>query len=431
MIGDRGTCGASLALPPLRCPPLRWPSLSSARFWGWTAMSRRAWWLAGGLVLAYLGLTAWAWSGAAAVLTAESDRRYPDAWLDFSGVLEASNGGVVTPVLHAGIHSPVVIAGGQVFIFAAASSLFAIATIHRLRGQWTGWVLAVLVLALSLLPVFWSSHLALASQSLMFTSETLWLASVVWLCSARRGEMRPLIANATAIALLALVHPGAMLAILPAQFVLLAWWGRQERSGRAAFAAMMSMIPFAVFAGIRVWQIADRDEWPLAALVANLVNGDDSFRDYALAWTSVSNAPALSELRLMTWTDDSVLPRAFDDLLMPGASPWILLAACLAVGLILALVAGVRLRVTLAGFLGLVLALAPLTAFAYAAWAASGNDIAISALAFLPLAAIAALVLPATIPHRPERPERARRAALAEVTSRWVSPGAPVERAVS
>lgn len=426
-MAHRGVFGDNLGQPP---------TAQAGEFVGpilGDSMSRRAWWLASGLVLAYLGFVSWAWSGKAAAFTAESDRRLTTTWLDFAGVLDASDGGVLTPVLYASISSPVLIAGIQVIMFAVASSLLAIATVRRLRGHWAGWVLAVLVLVLSLLPTFWSSHFALASQSLMYTAAILWLASVVWLCSARRGEMGPIIANAVTVALLALVQPGVLLALLPAQFVILARWGRYERSGRAAFAAMMSIIPFAVFAGIRVWQIADRDGSPFATLARSLVSSDASFRDYALAWTWVSNAPTLSSLRLMTWTDESALPRSIDSLLMPEASPWTLLAACLAMGLLLALMAGVRLRFSLAGLVGLVCALAPLALVAFADRAMSGDGVGVGSTvaSLLPLLAVAALVLPATIPQRPERPERARRAALADVTSRWVSSGAPVERAVS
>lgn len=400
-------------------------------------MSRRAWWLASGLVLAYLGFTAWAWSGEEAVRVGDSYRTYPNSWLDFSGVLDTLNGGVATPFIYASLHQPVLIAGQQVFMFAIATSLLALATLHRLRGQWVGWVLASMVLAISLLPVFWSSHLVLAPESLVFTAATLWLASVVWLTSARRGEWRPLIANTAAFALLALVRPGAMLVLLPAQFILLVWWGRDERSGRAAFAAMLATIPFAAFAGFRVWQIAVADQWPLASLAGALVDDEASFRDYALAFTwawdlpaqvSGGVAPALSSLHLMTWTDDAALPRSLDSLLMPSASPWLLLGLCLATGTLLGFAAGARPRVRLAGVAGLVLAIAPLACFVFFGWAVSGLDFGRVVLPFLPMAAIAALVLPATIP---QRPERAKRAALADVTSRWTSPVAPVEGALS
>ena len=446
-------------------------------------MSRRAWWMAGGLVFAYLGFTAWAWAGAAAGRTDDSYRYYPERWLDFSGILEPLNGGVLASAVYAVLHDPVLIAGAQVLVFALASSLLAIAVVHRLRGHWTGWVLAVGVLAISLLPVFWSSHLVLASESLMFTAATLWLASAVWLSSARRGEIRPLVANTSAIALLAVVRPQAMLALLPAQLVLLVWWGRYERSGRAAFAAIASIIPFAGFAALRVWQIADHDRWPLRYVLHNLVAKDSSFRDYALSrmppcelvtaglagptpWPSTlalettmpsacpdsfmwltSNASDASAwvpeipsqsitafladllgLRLVSWTGDAALPRSFDSLLMPNASPWILLGGAFAAGILLAILAGVRPRITFLGVVGVMFALVPIIGFIFVVWAVDGLDFGRHVFPFLPLAASAALVLPATICARPER---VRRAALRDATSRWASPVTSLEQAVS
>ncbi len=442
-------------------------------------MSRRAWWLAGLLVLAYVAYTAWAWAGAPAVMTDDSYRYFGARWLDFSGVLEPLNGGVATALLFALIHEPVLIAGVQVLAFAAASSLLALAVVVRLRGHWTGWLLAIGVLVISLMPVFWSSHLALASESLMFTAANLWLASVVWLTTARRGEAGPLVANAAAIALLALVRPQAMLALVPAQIVILVWWGRYERSGRAAFAAMTTMVPFAAFAAYRVWQVADHDRWPFRYALHNLVAKDSSFRDYALArmpqcelvtaglsgptpwpstmaletdlpsacpetflwfasdatlastWVREIPSQALSGfaadlpgLTLLRWTQDTALPRQLDGFLMPGPSPWLLILAALATGALLAAFAGVRPRVTFRAVIGLCLALVPIIAFVFTVWAVDGLDFGRHVFPFLPLAAVAALVLPATMPSRTERPRGAR---LGEISTKWTRPQAASE----
>jgi hypothetical protein len=301
----------------------------------------------------------------------------------------------------------------------------------------------------------------------------------VWLTSARRGEIGPLVANAAAIASLALVRPQAMLALVPAQVVLLIWWGRYERSGRAAFAAAASMLPFIAFAGYRVWQIADHDRWPLRYALHNLVAKDSSFREYALArmpscelvtqglsgptpWPSTmaletslpsacpetfawftSNAASvttwvreipsqalsgftadLQGLTLVRWTDDTALPSAVDGLLMPGSSPWIPLLAALAIGVLLAAFAGVRPRVSFLAVVGLTIALVPLIAYLFTVWAVDGLDFGRHVFPFLPLIAVAALVLPATIPSRPERPRRGR---LRELSTTWTAPPGAAE----
>lgn len=429
------------------------------------------------MLVAYGVVAALAWAGSPAVRIDDTYRYLTERWPDFSAVLEPLNGGVATALLYAVVRDPVLIAGTQVLAFAAASALLALAVIRRLRGHWTGWLLAAFVLVISLLPVFWSSHLALASESLMFTAAMLWLASVVWLTTSRRGEIGPLVANAGAIAILALARPQAMLALVPAQFVILVWWGRFERSGRAALTAMASMVPFAAFAGYRVWQVAAHDRWPLRYALHNLVAKDSSFREYALArmpecglvtsglsgpapWPStmalettlpggcpdtfawltssatmvttwVREVPTealsgfaadLPRLALVRWTDDRALPAGLDEVLMPGASPWLLLGAALVIGMLLAAFAGVRPRVTVLGMLGLLVSLVPIIAFLFAVWAVDGLDFGRHVFPFLPFLAVAALVLPATIPSRPDRPRRAR---LSEIATTWTSRSSP------
>lgn len=371
-------------------------------------MSRREWRLAGGLVIACMCISACAGSGSGAEGVGDAYRSDASQWLDFSGASESFA------------------------MFAMATSLLGLAVIHRLRGHWTRWPLAAVVCVVSLLSVTWPSQFVLGTDDHMLTAVMLWLASAVWLSSARRGELRQLVASAAAIAFLALVSPGVMLALLAAQFVLLVWWGRYERSRAAALAAMTSAIPFAIFAGVRVWQVAVGDQWPVASLLGKAVHNEAAFRDYALVWTWAYELPskvaggfmpAILELRVTPGTDAAALPRSFDFFLITSASPWLLVGGCLVMGVLLGFLAGARPDVTLMAVMGVTLSIAPLIAFGFFQWEMRAVDFDRIAVPLLTLAAIAALVLPATIPHRRVR---ARRETLVDVTARWTSPVLPV-----
>jgi peptidoglycan/LPS O-acetylase OafA/YrhL len=101
---------------------------------------------------------------------------------------------------------------------------------------------------------------------------------------------------------------------------------------------------------------------------------------------------------------------------MPGPSPWLLILAALVAGALLAAFAGVRPRVTFRAVIGLCIALVPIIAFLFTVWAVDGLDFGRHVFPFLPFLAVAALVLPATMPSRTERPEGSR---LGEISTKW------------
>ena len=159
------------------------------------------------LIVGYIVLGLTLWRAQPASETFDSYRYFVDGEFSWEAVFEPLNGGIATPFTYAIVHDPTAIALVQVFMSAVAWSLLALAVLHRLRGFWTGWVIAVLVLLFSLEPVVWSSHFALASESLMFTAAALWLAFILWLAGAHHGRALPLVATTAAMAGLALTRP--------------------------------------------------------------------------------------------------------------------------------------------------------------------------------------------------------------------------------
>ena len=187
-------------------------------------MSTRSRWGAAGLVGLYLIWGLLAWSGKPAELVNDSYRFYPaERGLNWGAVFEPLNGGITTVVLFSTVYEPSAIAGIQVLAFMMASALLALGVLARLGGHWTGWVIATLALIISLQPAIWSTHMVLASESLAFTSVTLWLAAIVWLTALRQESWAGPVLLTGALGLVAATRPQMMLALVPGQLVLLVW----------------------------------------------------------------------------------------------------------------------------------------------------------------------------------------------------------------
>ena len=407
------------------------------------------------LIAAYATWNVVAWRGQPAIETFDSYRYVSPGDFNLMAIFEPLNGGFATSLLYALASEPTAISLLQVLIAVTAWSLLALAIVHRLTGSWIGWLLAVLVLLISMQSVFWSSHFALASESLAFSATVAWLASIVWLTSRHGSGTGAIVAVTLGMALMAATRPQAMLTLIPVQLVVLMWWARRESRPRALIPSVAALVPIAAFALYRVWQVSQHDRWPFRYALHNLVDKEPSFRAYALermppceaipaalggpspwndvlaldntminvcpdtylwfqsgatsVWNWVPAIPGatlqnfidiLPTLTLIRWNDISAWPAQLDAALMPALNPWIFLIGCLALGIVLAWLAGVRPRITMLGTLGVLIASASAASYVFLVWAADGVDHGRHVLPVLPLVGIAALVLPSVIPAR-------------------------------
>jgi hypothetical protein len=411
----------------------------------------------GGLILVacYAAVVFLMWGFQPAQETFDSYRYLGDWGWNPVMIFDALNGGFATSLLYVMAPEPILISFFQVFLSCLAWSLLALAILYRLQRTWVAWVLAITTLTLSLQSIFWSSHFAIASESLAFSATVTWLASIVWLASRSGSAVGPLIAITAALGLIAATRPQAMLALIPIQIVVLTWWARRENRQRTLVSAISALAPIAGFAAYRVWQVSQHDRWPFRYALHNLVDKEPSFRIYALermpacdgidnalagpapwnevlaldntmanlcpetflwfqsdatsVWNWVPSIPGLAlenffdilpSISLIRWNEISLWPSSIDFALMPNSNPWAFSITCLIAGILLAWAAAVRPRITLLSVVGTMIAIASAFGYVFLVWAADGVDLGRHVFPILPLIGVAALVMPSVMPRR-------------------------------
>lgn len=407
------------------------------------------------LFVAYVLWNLVAWGNQPAQETFDTYRYFGDWGWNLGAIFEPLNGGFAASLLYVIAPNPTLISLLQVVIAVVVWSLLALAIVHRLHGTWVAWALAIATLLTSLQSIFWSTHFALASESLAFSAAVMWLASIVWLTSREGTGTGPLIGLTLAMTLMAATRPQAMLALLPVQIVILTWWTRRESQTRSLRFAIPALIPIAGFALFRVWQISQHDRWPFRYALHNLVDKEPSFRAYALermppceaipaalsgpapwnevlaldgtmintcpetylwfqsnatsVWTWVPAIPGdairnfldvLPGTSLIRWNEIVGLPTSVDFALMPNSNPWVFIGLCLLIGIGLAIAAGVRPVVTPLALLGVIVSVMSVLGYVFLVWAADGVDFGRHVFPVLPLLGVAALIMPSTIPGR-------------------------------
>lgn len=407
------------------------------------------------LVACYAAVVFLMWGFQPAQETFDSYRYLGDWGWNPVMIFDALNGGFATSLLYVIAPEPILISFFQVLLSGLAWSLLALAILYRLQRTWVAWVLAITAMTLSLQSIFWSSHFAIASESLAFSATVTWLASIVWLASRSGSAVGPLIAITAALGLLAATRPQAMLALIPIQIVVLTWWARRENRQRTLVSAISALVPIAGFAAYRVWQVSQHDRWPFRYALHNLVDKEPSFRAYALermpacdaignalngaapwnevlaldntmanlcpetflwfqsdatsVWSWVPSIPGLalenffdilSSISLIRWNEISFWPSSIDFALMPNGNPWTFSITCLIAGILLAWLAGVRPRLTLLSVLGTMITIASASGYVFLVWAADGVDLGRHVFPILPLIGVAALIMPSVMPRR-------------------------------
>ena len=409
-----------------------------------------------GLLLgSYLALSLVFWAGQPAQENFDSYRYLGDWGWSLPEIFEPLNGGFATSLLYVALPDASAISLSQVILSAGAWAFLAFAVMRRLSPSWAAWVLAIGLLLLSWHSVFWSSHFAIASESLVFSAVVAWLGAVVFLAgSSSPGRLALTLLILTLVGV-AVTRPQAMLLLIPAQVVVLIWWNRREHQSRGLWIGLAALLPTAAWSAFRVFQVSQHDRWPFRYALHNLVEKEPSFRAYALermpqcdavtaalagpqpwddvlaldnsminvcpetyvwfqssatsVFTWVREIPietlanfiaVVPNIALVRWTEDRVLPDAIDQALMPRLNPWIFLIACFVVGSLLAIAAHVRPRVTPLAVFGTLIVILSVLGYVFAVWAADGRDLGRHVYPLLPLAGIAALTMPSVIPQR-------------------------------
>lgn len=406
----------------------------------------------------YTALSLLLWAGRPAESNFDSYRYLGDWGWQLWSILDPLNGGFATSLLYVIVPDQTAIGAIQVLIAVAAWGFLAFAIVRRLTGAWVGWLLAILVLTISLHSVFWSSHVALASESLAFSAAVFWLGAVVFLAGSGKPGGLALTLLTVGIAAIAITRPQAMLVLVPAQVVVLLWWTRRERRFTGLYAALPLLLAITAWSLFRVYQVSQHDRWPFRYALHNLVDKEPSFRAYVLermpacepipaalngpqpwndvlaldnaminlcpetyvwfrsdatstlTWISEIPFQALSNffqvvpsLTLVRWTDAKALPTMIDEGVLPSLNPWPFIIVALALGIAAMALSGAKPRVTVLSALGTIVAVVAALAYVFAVWAADGVDFGRHVYPIIPLIGVAALVLPATMPQRISR----------------------------
>lgn len=407
------------------------------------------------LIVSYVAWNLIAWGGQPAQETFDSYRYLGDWGLNFVAIFEPLNGGIATSLLYAVFPDPTAISLTQVLVSAIAWSLLALSVLYRLAGRWTAWVLAVVVLLISMHSVFWSAHFAVGAESLVLSAAVAWLASLVWVAAQTAPGVGSVLTMLLALFMIGLTRPQAFLALIPVQVVFLIWWARRERHSRVLSYAIPALLPMAAFAAYRVWQVSQHDRWPFRYALHNLVDKPPSFRTYALeripdcaaipaalngaapwndvlalegtlasqcpdtylwfqsdaisVWNWVPSMPletvrnfidVMPALQLSRWNEILALPAGLDNAVMPNSNPWIYALSSLLVGIALALLGGIRPHVTWLSIAGSAIVVACAIGFVFLVWAADGVDHGRHVFPILPVVGVAALLMPSVIPAR-------------------------------
>lgn len=176
----------------------------------------------------------------------------------------------------------------QVVISIMAWAALSIAIIMRTRFHPIGWILGVVVLAISLVTPVWSWNSLLASESTAISVGILWLAALIWASDRATG---PRLTTLTiAGGLLTVTRPQTAIAVLAITLVYAIWWGRRRSAVLVPILAALSVVGFFTWGVYRLLSLATEPAYRLYYATNNLLD-KGSYRDYAL-----SRAPACQPL---------------------------------------------------------------------------------------------------------------------------------------
>lgn len=377
-----------------------------------------------------------------------------DTYRYFLPITDVQNPGVVVNALFVTVQSRDAITAIQVGISVLVWLALAVVVLRRLSYSPGSWVLAVLVLLFSMTEQVWSWHLLTYTESMTTSVVVLWLASIVWLSSFEGSPIRLLAPVVAATALLALTRPQLLVIAVPVLTVLGFWWWRRRGSAWPGLVALLAVVPFAAFAAWRVWQVSEVPLYRFRYALNNLFEKESSFREYALAtappcetvthalgsadpwndvhaldktmmgpcpetwlWYRSDNVlltswgraiPGQTLQEFATTMPTVVLPAGSGQLAMPvGLSslllnpdhPWVWAVFYLTVGVVVAVVSRVKVRLTPLAVLAWLIIVLSCIAYLLLVWGSDGYDIERHVFPFLPMIAIACLVLPSTLPR--------------------------------
>ncbi len=330
----------------------------------------------------------------------------------------------------------------QVVLYAAAWSSLVVAIFASLRATWIKWPLSVLALVVG-------------SEGLTVVALVLWVSTFVWLAGSARSST--LFLSFLAASALLITRPQTLIFVLPIQTVLSIWWIRREsiciRALRSALNVSIAVLVAATgWATYRVALLANDDVYSFRYALHNLVEKTPSFRQYALneappcdaipaalngpqpwtdviafdntlislcpetfiwfksdqvspqAWVLYDPGAAISNFRDVMWgialpvgAEDSLVPNALDDTLLPVHNVWLATGIALVLGIALGVFGRIRYRITGLGVLGVVISVGAVSLYLFAVWAADGYDVIRHLVPITPLLPVVALVLPSAL----------------------------------
>ncbi|MCH9817041.1 MAG: hypothetical protein K0U64_11445 [Actinomycetia bacterium] len=349
----------------------------------------------------------------------------------------------------------------QVVLYAAAWSSLVIAIFTSLRATWIKWPLSVLALIVSLTSPLWSWTLVVGSEGLTVVAIVVWVSTFVWLAGSARSTT--LFLSFLAASALLITRPQTLIFVLPIQAVLSIWWIRREsisiRALRSALVVSIAVLVAATgWATYRVALLANDDVYSFRYALHNLVEKTPSFRQYALneappcdaipaalngpqpwtdviafdntlislcpetfiwfksdqvspqAWVLYDPGAAVTNFRDVMWgialpvgAEDSLVPNALDDTLLPVHNVWLATGIALVLGIALGVFGRIRYRITGLGVLGVVISVGAVSLYLFAVWAADGYDVIRHLVPITPLLPVVALVLPSALTGKQAR----------------------------
>jgi len=382
----------------------------------------------------------------------------------FGGAFDIQNPGISTTFLFTTIEEPLWIMFTLVALSCIAWIGLAWIVIRQLENFPVRWLLAGLLLLISMSAPIWSWHTVLLSESLTQTTVVLWLITIIWMMGQHDHFGVPILFSTLAAGLVIVTRPQLLMVIIPAQLMFLFWRARRSRGDwRFSIAGAIGTLIFGCWGVYRLQFLASDNLYQYRYAIHNFVDKQPSFRAYALEtmptcqpledalagpapWTDVLaisrnmipvcpetwiwfNSP---ESRFSSWIFDIpadswsnflavifgltffamsagvAMPALVSDLVLSPQQLWLWTALYVALGIIFGLVTRRDLRVTIFGVMAALGMSVSSLVFLFTVWGADGYDLSRHLYPFVPFVGIALLALIPTVaqPRVPKSPQR-------------------------
>lgn len=372
-------------------------------------------------------------------------------------ILDIQNPGITPVLIYTTLENPKLITLAQILAYSLAWLMLAAVVTNRLRSSSVALLIGVGLLVLSMTTPLWSWNTFLSSESLSFTATTLWLATLIWARDRASTPGAAVTAVVTASAVLVITRPAMVAVVMPTLLIFGVWLWRREARPVAGVLTFIGFVPFAGYALVRLQLLAGDEVYRYRYAINNYVDKTSSFRAHAdanmpaceplvnavngpapwdevwilkeqlinicpesflwlrsestslLKWSLATPGEAIGNfleamprVLLQPYSAGRAMPDAVSSLLIPDWPAWLLVIIYTAIGIVLAVLAGAKLRITPLWLLGAATMAASCAAYLYAVWGADGIELNRHLLPLTAMLMVALVSLPCGLLKRPQ-----------------------------